>query len=319
MQAVLKQLEYEISIFRPKKKSIKSLFIGGGTPSTLESKLYENFFDIITPYLKNNAEITTEANPNSASEEWLKGMKNLGVNRLSFGVQSFNNEKLKFLGRNHNKESAIKALNNAEKRGFKNISLDLIYGTAKDNKALLLEDLKIAKALPINHLSAYSLTIEENTPFFETPNVAKDSITLAKFFTEQIKTEGFSQYEISNFGSYQSIHNLGYWAQNDYIGIGSGAVGFLKNRRFYPYKSIENYIQNPLYREIENLSAEALHVEAIFLGLRSILGVELKNFSTKELENIDILLKSNKLIQQNNKIYNVDYFLSDELTLYITS
>ena len=318
MQAITKQLQFELSLFKPAKNSIKSLFIGGGTPSTIEAKLYEKFFEILRPYLKKSAEITTEANPNSASLKWQQEMMALGVNRISFGVQSFDDKKLKFLGRNHNKKTALQAILNAKKAGFKNISMDLIYGTAKDTKIVLLNDLKIAKSLPINHLSAYSLTIEKNTPFFQTPNAANDSLVLAKFFTKEIKNANFPQYEISNFGSYQSVHNLGYWAQDDYIGVGSGAVGFLKDKRFYPCKNIEKYIQNPQDRQIENLSKEALHVESIFLGLRCKLGVKLANFNQKELEKINILLNSGKLTQLNGRIYNLDYFLSDEITLFIT-
>ncbi len=318
MQAITKQLQFELSLFKPAKNSIKSLFIGGGTPSTVEAKLYERFFEILRPYLKKSAEITTEANPNSASLQWQQEMMALGVNRISFGVQSFDDKKLKFLGRNHNKKTALQAILNAKKAGFENISMDLIYGTAKDTKMLLLNDLKIVKSLPINHLSAYSLTIEKNTPFFQTPDVANDSLVLAKFFTKEIKNAGFPQYEISNFGSYQSIHNLGYWAQDDYMGVGSGAVGFLKDSRFYPCKNIEKYIQNPQNRQIENLSKEALHVESIFLGLRCKLGVKLANFNQKELEKINILLNSGKLRQLNDRIYNSDYFLSDEITLFIT-
>ncbi len=318
MQAITKQLQFELSLFKPAKNSIKSLFIGGGTPSTIEAKLYEKFFEILRPYLKESAEITTEANPNSASFKWQQEMMALGVNRISFGVQSFDEKKLKFLGRNHNKKTALQAILNAKKAGFENISMDLIYGTAKDTKIVLLNDLKIAKSLPINHLSAYSLTIEKNTPFFQTPNVANDSLVLAKFFTKEIKNADLPQYEISNFGSYQSVHNLGYWAQDDYIGVGSGAVGFLKDRRFYPCKNIEKYIQNPQNRQIENLSKEALHVESIFLGLRCKLGINLANFNQKELEKINILLNSGKLTRLNDRIYNSDYFLSDEITLFIT-
>ena len=306
-------------MFKPEKKSIKSLFIGGGTPSSVGFEMYEDFFKIINPYLRDDAEITTEANPNSASSTWLEGMKNLGVNRISFGVQSFDDIKLKFLGRNHDKKRAIKAVENAHKNGFKNISLDLIYGTIKDDKNLLLEDLKIAKSLPINHISAYSLTIEENTPFSKTPNVAKDSIELARFFTKQITTQGFAQYEISNFGTYQSVHNLGYWAGEDYMGIGAGAVGFLKDRRFYPLKEVEKYIQNPMEKETELLSEEALHVEVIFLGLRSTVGVKLSHFNERELQKIEILHKAGKITKTDTKIFNTDYFLSDELTLFITA
>jgi len=319
MQACIKQLIYELSIFKPKPNSIKSFFIGGGTPSTVSPEQYFEFFKIIFPYLRKDAEITSEANPNSATKRWLSGMRNLGVNRISFGVQSFDEKKLKFLGRNHSKAQAIKAINCASEVGFKNISLDLIYGTKLDTKKLLQNDLGIAKSLPINHISAYSLTIEKNTPFAKTPQVAIDSIELAKYFTRDIQNSGFTQYEISNFGAYNSIHNLGYWEGDDYIGIGSGAVGFLKNRRFYPSKSIEDFIQIPLKRDIEDLNANDLHVEKIFLGLRSKVGIKIDEFSEKEVKNIKILLQEGKLKNRNNVIYNTDYFLSDEISLFITN
>lgn len=318
MQACVKQLIYELSIFKPKPNSIKSFFIGGGTPSTVNPELYLEFFKIILPYLKKDAEITSEANPNSATKKWLSGIKKLGVNRISFGVQSFSEKKLKFLGRNHSKLQAIKAINYANEVGFKNISLDFIYGTKMDTKKLLQDDLKIAKSLPINHISAYSLTIEKDTPFAKTPQVAIDSIELAKDFTNDIQNKGFQQYEISNFGTCNSIHNLGYWEGDNYMGIGSGAVGFLKNRRFYPSKIIEDFISSPLKRDIENLSKDDLHVEKIFLGLRSKIGVRIDNFSKKEMENINILLQNGKLKSNNNMIYNTDYFLSDEISLFIT-
>ncbi len=319
MEAIIKQLKFEISIFKPEKSSIKSLFIGGGTPSTIDPKMYDDFFKILKPYLKENAEITTEANPNSASFDWLKGMKKLGVNRISFGVQSFNEEKLKFLGRNHNQKSAMIAVKNAKKIGFKNISIDLIYGTKLDNKALLSSDLLIAKTLPVNHLSAYSLTIEQNTMFFKKPYVAKDSLPLARFFINEIKNMNLPQYEISNFGTYQSVHNLGYWNQDDYIGIGAGAVGFLKNMRFYPSKDIESYISNPLHRKIENLSKNDLHAERLFLGLRSKIGIPKDEFNNKELTNVNILIKSKNLKSIGDRVFNTDYLLSDELALFISA
>ncbi len=319
MHSCIKQLKSELSLFKPDKNSIKSLFIGGGTPSSIKTELYIPFFDLIKPYLKDDAEITTEANPNSATPLWLEGMKKMGVNRISFGVQSFDEKKLKFLGRNHNKTQAIKAITKASEVGFENISLDLIYGTSMDTKELLIEDLKIAKSLPINHISAYSLTIEENTPFHKTPKVAVDSIELATFFTNLIKKSGFPQYEISNFGVYNSIHNLGYWEYDDYIGVGAGAVGFLKDRRFYPPKKIEGYIKNPTLKETEFLKTREMHIEKIFLGLRSKIGVKLSEFNKKELENIETLTKSGKIEIKHNKIHNTNYLLSDEIALFITN
>ena len=317
MYAIVEQLHYELKRFCPPPKSIVSLFIGGGTPSTIKASLYEPFFTLLAPYLADNAEITTEANPQSATKEWLSGMKALGVNRVSFGVQSFNDAKLKFLGRAHSQESALKAINEAYALGINNISLDLIYATAVDTMALLEEDLRIASSLPINHLSAYALTLEENTPFFKRTDVVNSSEELAKDFVARIIQAGFAQYEISNFGSYQSVHNKGYWEHQNYLGIGSGAVGFLENQRFYPSKEIETYITNPLKHEVESLSHNDLHVEKIFLGARSSIGIALSLFDAKERERVELLIKEKKLTCKDNRVYNPDYFLSDEIALFI--
>lgn len=318
MQQITKQLRYELEKFNTPPKSIRSLFIGGGTPSTIQASWYAPFFEMITPYLADNAEVTSEANPQSATKEWIEGMRALGVNRLSFGVQSFNAQKLTFLGRNHTPKHALDAIASAAKLGIQNISLDLIYGTALDTPALLQEDLNIAASLPINHLSAYALTLEEETPFFKRNDVANGSEELAKDFVHAIIQAGFPQYEISNFGTYQSVHNKGYWEHQDYLGIGAGAVGFLKNRRFYPAKEIEAYVQNPLFQEIEKLSFEDLHVEKIFLGLRSMIGIALACFSPKEMVQVNILVEENKLTCKDHRVFNTDYFLSDEIALFIT-
>jgi oxygen-independent coproporphyrinogen-3 oxidase len=317
MHAIVEQLQYELKRFAPPKQSIVSLFIGGGTPSTIKASLYEPFFALLTPYLAENAEITTEANPQSATKEWLSGMKALGINRVSFGVQSFNDAKLKFLGRAHTKESALSAIHEAYTLGIKNISLDLIYGTSLDTMALLEEDLHIASSLPINHLSAYALTLEENTPFFKRTDVVNTSEKLAKDFVTHIIQAGFAQYEISNFGSYQSVHNKGYWEHQNYLGIGSGAVGFLENKRFYPAKEIETYINNPLEHNVELLSHNDLHVEKIFLGARSNIGIALSLFNTQEKEKVSLLIEEKKLLCKDTRVYNPDYFLSDEIALFI--
>jgi len=318
MQSITSQLHFELEKFNAQKKSITSLFIGGGTPSTVTASWYAPFFEIITPYLSDDAEVTSEANPHSATQTWIEEMQALGINRLSFGVQSFDAKKLAFLGRNHTPKVARQAIENASALGIKNISLDLIYATALDTPHLLQEDLNIAASLPINHLSAYALTLEEATPFFTRNDVTNASEKLAKGFVKQIIQAGFPQYEISNFGHYQSRHNKGYWEHQNYLGIGSGAVGFLKNRRFYPQKGIEDYIQNPLIQDIETLSAEDLHIEIIFLGLRSTIGISLEHFTPKEMKKITILLEENKLSCKGNRLFNNDYFLSDEIALFIT-
>lgn len=317
MKALHTQLLYELERFQASPQTIETLFIGGGTPSTIEPKLYEPIFTLLSPYLKNNAEITTEANPNSASMQWLEGMRTLGVNRISFGVQSFDNKKLKALNRAHSYTDAIDAINRAKEIGYEHISLDLIYNYADDTKELLINDIDIAFSLPIDHISAYELTIEEHTKFAQTPNKRQDNDNLAFFVTKEIEKRGFKAYEISNFGSYQSKHNRGYWQGKDYIGAGAGAVGFLKDTRLYPPTDIYSYIKNPLNITKEKLSDEELTTEKIFLGLRSDIGVSKSILTPTMIKQADILVEREKLIYQDTHYYNRDFFISDELALFL--
>ncbi|MDH4945191.1 radical SAM family heme chaperone HemW [Sulfurimonas sp. C5] len=319
MGALKEQLLFEIKRFQPEKQTIKTVFIGGGTPSTVAPELYAEIFSIIKPYLLNNVEITTEANPNSATLEWLEGMKNLGVNRISFGVQSFDPDKLRLLNRAHNPKQAIEAIHNAQKVGIENISLDLIYATLGDTKELLQNDLETAFSLPINHLSAYALTIEEGTAFESKPQMSKEHLEHTQWLFKQIEEHGFKQYEISNFGTYNSLHNLGYWEYDEYMGVGAGAVGKYKNTRLYPQTEIEKYIQNPLDIRSEKLSDEDVKIEKIFLGLRSIVGVDQELLNGEEIMKADLLVEEHKLELKNKKYFNKEYLLSDEIALYLTS
>ncbi len=316
MQALLVQLRFELERFNVQDKSIETVFIGGGTPSTVSPEQYQPLFELLSPYIKENAEITSEANPNSATQSWLEGMQKLGVNRISFGVQSFNDEKLKKLGRAHKASDASSALLRAQSAGFKHLSLDLIYAVEGDTQSLLQHDLEEAFKLPIDHLSAYALTIEEGTPFASTPEVAHEKLALTEWFLDQIK-EHFESYEISNFGRYHSQHNLGYWKYKDYIGLGSGAVGFLNETRFYPTQDVQAYIHDPLNIQEESLSDEAIQTEKIFLGLRSIVGVSEEILNTQELKKAQLLVSEKKLSYDKGTFYNDDYLLSDELALFI--
>ncbi len=319
MKAIMIQLDAEFKRFNVSEKSIETLFIGGGTPSCIEAKEYQPFFDFIRPYMHEGAEMTTEANPNSATYTWLSQMYALGINRISFGVQSFNSQKLKFLNRSHSPQEAVLAVNNAHKIGFKNISLDLIYGTALDNQPLLLHDIETALSLPINHISSYSLTIEEGTKFMETPQVAYDDEESAYWFVSEVAKRGLPQYEISNFGHYESRHNKGYWQYKDYIGVGSGAVGFLKEERFYTQNDVADYIDNPLTISTEHLSIEDIKHEKILLGMRSNVGFDSGILNKDELDKASQLLLEQKLTYHDKKFFNPNFFLADELALYITS
>ncbi len=317
MKALYTQLSFELERFGAEENSIETLFIGGGTPSTVTPELYAPIFTLLKPYLQKDAEITTEANPNSATKEWLEGMRKLGVNRVSFGVQSFDADKLKALNRAHNPQQAKDAILHAKSLGFEHLSLDLIYNYQGDNKALLLNDIEKAFSLPIDHISAYELTIEDGTKFSTTPEVRQENENLAFFVFDEIEKRGFKAYEISNFGTYQSRHNKGYWEIKNYIGAGAGAVGFLKERRFYPQTHIEAYINDPLNITEEPLTGEELLTERVFLGLRSSIGVEKSLLSEEMIKTAAFLCEEKKLKCTETHYYNDNFFLSDELALYI--
>ena len=321
MKALKKQLKNDLENYVNKhNKKIETVFIGGGTPSTIKAFEYEEIFEMIKPHLEEFAEITTEANPNSASYEWLESMKNLGVNRVSFGVQSFDNDKLKFLGRSHNSNSAIKAIQNAKEIGFKGINCDIIYGVQNDTMESLKKDFDTAFSLPITHLSAYSLTIEEGTKFFDRSSVKIDDEDLSYEIFDYINKNGFHQYEISNFAKNkesESKHNYGYWQHKEYLGVGAGAVGYVNQQRHYPLKSIEEYIKNPLVFEVEEIDLDDVKTEKILLGFRSLNGVEISLFNEEEMKKIDDLIQYNKVYIENDRVFNKNFLLSDELALYI--
>lgn len=317
MKSLYKQLVFELKRFNTTEKSIETLFIGGGTPSTIDAKLYIPIFELLKPYLITDAEVTIEANPNSSTLEWLKEIYSLGVNRISFGVQSFNNNKLKNLNRAHNSHEAKQSILNANKIGFEHISLDIIYNYQNDTKEILENDINTAFSLPIDHISAYELTIEDGTKFASMENVKQENEDLAFFVTSSIEKNGFKAYEISNFGKYNSKHNLGYWQLKNYIGAGAGAVGFKDNCRYYPISNIESYIDNPLNIVEEPISSDELLTEKVFLGLRSSVGVSKGILTEKMITNANFLCEEKKLTLENNIYYNKNYFLSDELALYI--
>ena len=319
MSALKVQLKHELKRFEATPNSIETVFIGGGTPSTVSVELYKPIFELLKPYLQKNIEITSEANPNSATKEWLQGMYELGVNRISFGVQSFDEEKLKLLNRAHTPQMALNAIKSAKEIGYKNLSLDLIYATLGDTKELLKKDIEMAFTLPINHISAYALTIEEGTAFESKPQMSSEQLELTSWIFETIKEHGFEQYEISNFGSYQSDHNKGYWLYKDYMGVGAGAVGKRQLTRYYPNTIIEEYIKNPLEVREELLEDEDKKIEQLFLGLRSSVGVKKELLNTSELKQVEILLEENKLTLKENTFYNDDYLLADEIALFISS
>ena len=320
VNSLCKQLLNELK--NTKKDELKTVFIGGGTPSTLSIEEYKLIFEVINPYISYTQEITIEANPNSATIKWLEDMYSLGINRISFGVQSFDDKKLDFLGRNHTSKMAITAIQNASNVGFKHINCDIIYDTKLDTKELLDNDLKIIKSLPIDHVSAYSLTLEEGTKFYNKSNVRVENIEMAKYLFNKLNNLGFNQYEISNFAkdeSSKSKHNLGYWKYEEYIGAGAGAVGSKEEKRLYTFKDVNMYITNPsIYDDTEILSKEDIKVEKVLLGLRCEVGIDKNMLNDKELKQAYNLEKLGKIqLKKDDRFYSTDFLLADELALYI--
>ena len=220
--------QYDYTNFSAKK--ITSIFIGGGTPSLISAKAYDNLFNRLNKLASwdNNVEITLEANPGTVDNRRFKDYRNVGINRLSIGVQSFNNSALKKLGRIHDADNALRAIENAHLAGFANINIDIMYGLPQQTTAEALKDLETAINCQPNHLSWYELTIEPNTIFYKKPphqpeeDIFIDIETKGK---ELLAAHGFSRYEISAYGKNQArcLHNLNYWQYGDYYGIGAGA------------------------------------------------------------------------------------------------
>lgn len=310
--------------FKLKNEPISTIFFGGGTPSAVKAEFYAGIFEKIQPFLSQNCEVTAEANPRSATPQWLREMRSFGLNRVSFGVQSLREDKLKLLGRRHGQKDVFDAVQNAVAAGFERVSVDVIYGTCLDSKESLKREFELLFTLPFTHLSAYSLTIEENTPFALTPHFAKDDENLARFVFDEFENHGFTQYEISNFATNLHgkldvcRHNYAYWQGADYAGFGAFAVGTSGGLRLTSPKNAQAYIDSPLSKECENLSAQNLADERLFLGLRSAVGVEAKGLGAKRLARVQTLRDERLLRFENGRFFCKDFLLADEIFLFIT-
>jgi len=278
--------------FSASHSNVLTVYFGGGTPTLLLVRslekilnaIYENFNVDLT------AEITIEGNPEQCSLEYLTALNKLGFNRISIGVQSFNNDILHFLGRTHSGKDALQALENAHKAGFNNISVDLIYGIYLRSLQDWKQELKTVFQLPVKHLSAYSLTVEENTLLYkkikqkELPDI-DDAISLQEMnlLMEEAEKNNFEHYEVSNFAlkNYHSIHNSNYWNGTPYVGFGASAHSFTGEFRYWNISNVEQYINaiqnNKPCFEMEQLTPENQYNEYVMLRLRTKEGVDLKH------------------------------------------
>jgi oxygen-independent coproporphyrinogen-3 oxidase len=300
--AVLKELDSYREDEHFIKRTVKSVFFGGGTPSLLSPTSISVIIDRISDLfgIVSNAEITLEANPNDADTQKIEGFKSAGINRISFGVQSFDNNKLVQLGRDHLAEDAVRAVEKSIDQGLDNISVDIIFGVPDQTVADLESDLKVALSLPIKHISTYSLTIEPGTPFYQRQErgllkLPPDSrvAQMLDLIPQVLEDSGFKRYEISNYSKpgYESVHNLVYWSGGDYLGVGAGAHSYhgkyisalstatrwsnLALPAHYIEK-IRNYESVVAWRE--KLEQRDLIFEFFYLGMRRVSGVRRSDF-----------------------------------------
>ena len=233
---------------------IQTIFIGGGTPSLLSAKAYQYLFEHINKNynLAANAEITLEANPGTIDYQKFKNYREIGINRLSIGIQSFNDEHLKKLGRIHSSDNAQKAIEHAKNAGFENFNIDLMHGLPNQTLDEALKDLQIALTFNPKHLSWYQLTIEANTIFYKQQPALPNDDVLADIELAGFKVlKDYNHYEISAFSqeNYQCQHNLNYWNFGDYLGIGAGAHSKISNNekllRFEKKRMPKDYLSMP--------------------------------------------------------------------------
>ena len=292
---------------------VASIFFGGGTPSILTAEAIGKIMHAIKENfnLAKNAEISIECNPNSVTKEKLKSYISLGFNRISFGVQSLDDEVLMLIGRVHNKAQALQTIKLARSVGFKNINADLLLGI-KENKNISNDIIEL-KTAGVTHISAYMLILEPNTPLFNEAKQNKvkllsddESVAQYENYLKVLRQNGFYRYEISNFAlkGYKCKHNLNYWECGEYLGFGVSAHSYINGVRYSNTENISEYLKNSKYKNYEKLTKQEKLEELIMLGLRTKRGVSLKKlevFGYKVLENKNALkMLSLGLIKMNS-------------------
>lgn len=301
-----------MTFYREAFPSFDTLYIGGGTPSVLNEKEMEDLFRNLWNHfsISPDAEITLEVNPADHDTAMFSFLKDLGINRLNIGIQSFQDTVLTFLGRRHNAREAREALEQACRAGFAHLGLDLIYGIPEQDMASWLSDLCCAKEFPVDHLSCYQLSLERDTPLgmrFQDGafNLPDEQAQLAFFrkTSEYLSTSGFFHYEVSNFArgaDAMARHNQKYWHHLSYLGLGPAAHSFDGKKRWWNRRRLEAYLDDlgrgaPPVEEEEVLRLDQLRLETLFLGFRTATGIDIdtfnRNFHTDLLTEKAVILK----------------------------
>jgi len=289
--------EIERAEVTPEMRQVDSIYFGGGTPTTLSIEQLSSILELcrekfeVTP----NVEVTSEANPGTISQGFLEGLRASGVNRLSFGVQSFDDGELQMIGRSHSSEEAREAVRRARAAGFANVSIDLIAGLPEQKMETWRRNLEEAFALEPDHLSVYLLELYKDAPLLHRINrgelhAIEDELTVEMYFAlkDEAERHGFDHYEISNWGrpGFESRHNLKYWTGAPYWAFGVSAAGYDGTRRWSNTRNIHEYLtkiesgQSPVAEVIE-LDDEDRQSENLFLRLRLKEGVNLREHEAR--------------------------------------
>ncbi len=297
--------------------NFNTIFIGGGTPTILSNENLKSLLEALNKF--SPKEFSIECNPGTINKENLFIMKDFGVNRLSIGLQSTNNNILKSLGRIHTYEDFLNSYVLAREVGFKNINIDLMFGVPNQSLEDFKESLEKVCKLKPEHISSYSLIIEEGTPFYEMDkkgelNVVSEDVEreMYDFLIDYLKDKGYKWYEISNFclNGKECEHNKVYWKCEDYIGIGAGAHSYFNGKRYSNVCSVKEYIEkskskdNSYIENIEVIDKNSSIEENMFLGLRMIDGINKKEFENRFNESInDIYQKEIEKLKENDLIF----------------
>lgn len=339
VSAVCRELEFRHDYI--KKEIVRTIYFGGGTPSLLSIADFEKIFYTINTIFEvsEDAEITLEANPDDLSAEYLEQLNRLAFNRISIGIQSFNDEELKFINRRHTAKEAMDAVKRAQVSGFENISIDLMYGLPNQSMEVWKKNLETAISLDVQHISSYHLIYEEGTKLYrlfrkgEVKEVEEDlSLDMFSTMIDSLTKVGYEHYEISNFarkGLY-SKHNTSYWQGVKYLGVGPAAHSFDGVDRALNIASIPKYIaaieEGKPILEVEVLDTSSRYNDYILTGLRTMWGVDLVKleqefgneylkFCLKNVEKYisldDVMLEDSKLKLTRKGIFISDGIMSD--------
>lgn len=299
IDALINDLREDLKLFDT-PPVVSSIFLGGGTPSLFQPKSYESLFNELMQLIKctDDVEITLEANPSTFEAQRFKAFRNLGINRLSIGVQSFNDAHLKSLGRIHDAKTACKAIETAFASGFNNLNIDIMYGLPKQTLEQALEDLHTALSFKPKHLSWYQLTLEQNTLFYKYPPKLPDEELICAIESQgknAIKNHGFEAYEISAYSqkNYACRHNLNYWQFGDYLGIGAGAHAKLSCgssiKRLQKKRQPKDYLnpEKPFLASTKTIHEEQLAFEYMLNRSRLYRPISKRDFVSKTNLNLE--------------------------------